>query len=137
MAPRSVSHPPVRRAVAVPLAAGTLLIGATALDAHDFWIIPDAFQVSADSAIHANGRSGTRFPAGSAVQPTRVAGARIVGAGSEIRVTDISVQGSSLRLAQKPASPGQVSDRGRPDAARVAIHAGQAAQVSQGRGRRA
>jgi uncharacterized GH25 family protein len=105
--PRSPSRPPVRRAIAVPLAAGTLLIAATALDAHDFWIIPDAFQVSADSTIHANGRSGTRFPAGSAVQPTRVADARLIGAGSELRITDMSVQGSSLRLSQKPASAGQ------------------------------
>ena len=75
--------------------------------AHDFWVIPDMFAFAGDATIHASGRSGTRFPAGSAVQPARVADARVIGASSETKITEMAVEGNSLRLHQKPASAGQ------------------------------
>ena len=65
-----------------PLVASLALASAAA--AHDFWLIPDMFGLAAGSTVHVGGRSGTRFPAGSAVQPTRVAEARIIGATSDV-----------------------------------------------------
>ncbi|MEX2282055.1 MAG: DUF4198 domain-containing protein [Gemmatimonadota bacterium] len=95
-----------RLAAGAAAVVALLTIVSTAL-AHDFWIIPDLFSIAANETIHANGRSGTRFPAGSAVQPTRIADARVIGASSEARITEMSVEGGSLRLHQKPAAAGQ------------------------------
>jgi hypothetical protein len=75
--------------------------------AHDFWIIPDVFVFAGDSMVHLSGRAGTRFPAGTAVQPARVADARMIGATTQTRITQMSVEGNSLRLHEKPPAPGQ------------------------------
>ncbi len=95
-----------RRAV-VPMLVVAILTATSTMFAHDFWLIPDAFWVAADSTVRTSGRSGLRFPNGSAVQPTRVADARIVGASSQTKITEMSVEGSSLRLFQKPSAAGQ------------------------------
>ena len=91
----------------IPMLLVAVLTATSSVLAHDFWLIPDAFSIAADSTIRINGRSGTRFPNGSAVQPARVADARIVGAASQTTITEMSVEGSSLRLFQKPSAPGQ------------------------------
>ena len=75
--------------------------------AHDFWIIPDVFVAGADSTIHASGRAGTRFATGTAVQPARVADARLIGATSSTRITQLTVEGTSLRLHQRSLGEGQ------------------------------
>lgn len=75
--------------------------------AHDFWVIPDMFAYSADSVVRASGRSGTRFPSGTAVQPERVADARFIGDRGSWKITELAVEGNSLRLSQTPAAPGQ------------------------------
>jgi uncharacterized GH25 family protein len=95
-----------RLLVAIPAMLGSLAIVSTAT-AHDFWLIPDMFGFADGSTVHVNGRSGTGFPAGSAVQPTRVAEARIIGATSDLKITEMAVEGTSLRLHQKPAAAGQ------------------------------
>jgi uncharacterized GH25 family protein len=87
-------------------ASATLTVVSTAT-AHDFWIIPDLFAVAGDSTAHINGRSGTHFPAGSAVQPARVADARIIGASGATKITEMNVEDGSLRLHQKPVAAGQ------------------------------
>lgn len=99
--------PRTRRRAIVPMLAVALLTATSTMFAHDFWLVPDAFWVAGDSTIRTSGRSGLRFPNGSAVQPTRVADARIVGASSQMKITEISVEGTSLRLFQKPTAPGQ------------------------------
>lgn len=76
-------------------------------DAHDFWLIPDMFGFSAGSTVHVNGQSGTRFPAGTPVQPTRVLEARIIGAASDTKITEMAIEGTALRLHQKPDAAGQ------------------------------
>lgn len=96
-----------RRRAMVPLLAIAILTATSTMFAHDFWLIPDAFSVAGDSTIRTSGRSGLRFPNGSAVQPTRVADARMVGASSQTKITEMSVEGTSLRLFQKPSAPGQ------------------------------
>lgn len=75
--------------------------------AHDFWLIPDVFGFSAGSTAHINGRSGTRFPAGSPVQPARVLEARILGARTDMKITEMAVEGTALRLHTKPEASGQ------------------------------
>ena len=87
-------------------ALGLLAVVSTAA-AHDFWVIPDMFAYAADTVVRASGRSGTRFPSGTAVHPERVADARFIGERGAWKITDLTVEGNSLRLSQKPTSPGQ------------------------------
>lgn len=107
--PLSVSSPRTLRGIrlaAVSAALATLTVVSTAT-AHDFWLIPDMFGFAGTATVHVNGRSGVKFPEGSAVQPTRVAEARIIGANSTTRITEMTVEGTSLRLHQKPTATGQ------------------------------
>ena len=96
----------VARAVAVCTVA--IVVSAGALSAHDFWLVPDAFQVASGGTISIRGQSSTKFPtSGSATAPDRVAEARVVGATSDERITDLSVSGTSLLIRHRPAAAGQ------------------------------
>lgn len=108
MSRRSYSAPrsgPRFRVLALAFVA-SLVVASTAI-AHDFWLIPDVFGFADKATVQVNGRSGLKFPEGSAVQPARVADARIIGATSETKITEMMVEGTSLRLRQKPAAAGQ------------------------------
>lgn len=96
----------VRYMALLPATLAILAVSSTAL-AHDFWLIPDMFGFARDASVHVNGRSGLRFPAGAAVQPARVADARIIGATSDTKIAEMAVEGTSLRLHMKPAATGQ------------------------------
>lgn len=112
MRTRTQSTGPARRSTwqlrlaTIPAVIGSLAIVSTAM-AHDFWIIPDMFIVAGDSTMHFSGRAGTRFPTGTAVPVARVADARIIGAASQTKITQMSVEGTSLRLHEKPSGAGQ------------------------------
>ena len=95
------------RAAAALAAVTALLTVVSAVSAHDFWLIPDMFGFPDGSAVHINARSGTGFPAGAAMQPTRVAEARIIGLNSDVKITEMAVEGTALRLHYKPTAPGQ------------------------------
>lgn len=95
------------RARSAILAGAATLVFVSTSSAHDFWLIPDMFGFAAGSTVHVNGRSGTRFPAGTPVQPTRIQEARILGASSDTKITEMAVEGTSLRLHQKPEASGQ------------------------------
>ena len=95
------------RARSAILAGAATLVFVSTSSAHDFWLIPDMFGFAAGSTVHVNGRSGTRFPAGTPVQPTRILEARILGASSDTKITEMAVEGTSLRLHQKPEASGQ------------------------------
>lgn len=87
--------------------AAFVLVGSVA-SAHDFWIIPDAFDFAANATVHVNGRQGgTKFPAGNTVPADRVVDARIIGATTLTKIDDLTVEGPSLRLHQKPSAAGQ------------------------------
>ena len=90
----------------VPAALGLLCVASAAFG-HDFWIIPDMFAIEGDAMVHVQALSGTRFPSGSAVQADRIANARLVGVDGETTIRDMAVEGTALRLHQKPASAGQ------------------------------
>ena len=95
----------VWRAALAVVATGTI---ATTAAAHDFWIIPDIFAFSPAESVRINARQGgNKFPTGTAVPAERVVDARIIGASTSAKITDLSVAGTSLRLQQKPAAIGQ------------------------------
>jgi uncharacterized GH25 family protein len=96
----------VRIVVALAIAA-TVATVAT-VDAHDFWLVPNAFAIAATAGIQASGRFGARFPISeSAVTAASIASARIVGATDVTRITGLTVEGKILRIRQKPVKPGQ------------------------------
>lgn len=103
-APHAFRH--ARYLATLPVALAMLALASTAM-AHDFWLIPDMFGIARDASVHVNGRSGVRFPAGTPVQPARVAEARIIGGSSDVKITEMLVEGTSLRLHMKPTAPGQ------------------------------
>lgn len=65
------------------------------------------FGIAGDAMVHVKAMSGTRFPSGSAVQAARIANARLIGADGETAIRDLAVEGTALRLRQRPASAGQ------------------------------
>lgn len=99
------SAPTARTLVGTALAM--VSIASTAL-AHDTWIIPDLVAFAANATMHFNVRQGgTKFPTGTAVQAERIVDARIIGASSSAKITEMGVQGPSLQLHHKPAAAGQ------------------------------
>lgn len=105
-APRQKATRVTRRIVGATILG--VLGTATLASAHDFWIIPDLFAFETNATMVVNGRQGgEKFPAGTAVPAERVVDARIIGASSTTSITEMVVEGSSLKLRQKPTAPGQ------------------------------
>lgn len=101
-------HPRAGRWKAPPVAVIASVVSAGVLTAHDFWIVPDAFQIVSGGTMDVRGQTSTKFPSGMrAVTPERVAEARLVGAGSDERLTDLSTGGKSLLIRHRPKTPGQ------------------------------
>ncbi len=81
---------------------------ASILAAHDFWLIPDAFAVTPGTRMILRGQTSSLFPTSlSAVTPDRIVSASIMTADRTERVRDVSVVGTSLRLAHPAARTGQ------------------------------
>lgn len=98
---------PIRFFAAIA-ALAIVFASATALGAHDFWLVPDAFAVAGDADLRVSGHSGTRFGTSQgATQPARVIDARVIGANGEMKITEMEVQGTALRLRQRPSEAGQ------------------------------
>ncbi len=98
---------PIRRKRALALLS-VLVLAASSLAAHDFWIVPDAFQVASGDVIAIRGQTSVKFPTSqSAVAPERIAEARLIGASSDERLTDLSTSGKSLLIRHRPTTPGQ------------------------------
>lgn len=102
---KHTSAPTIRTLVVA--GAAMVSVASTAL-AHDTWIIPDLVAFAANATMHFNVRQGgTKFPAGTAVPAERIVDARIIGASSSTKITEMGVQGTSLQLHHKPAAAGQ------------------------------
>ncbi len=85
-----------------------LFLAAGAALAHDFWIVPSGFAVAAGGSLEVRGQTGSVFPVSqSAVVPERVAEARLVGAASDERLSDLTISGKSLLIRHRPTGPGQ------------------------------
>ena len=105
---RAHRHRPFRRSALLGVSVVGLLAAAAVAGAHDFWLVPDPFLVAQGGAIEVLGQTGTHFPRSqSAAAPERVAEARLIGAGGETTITDLSRSGRSLLLRHRPSAAGQ------------------------------
>lgn len=96
------------RLAPIGLAALALVVTAGALFAHDFWIVPNALQVNPGGIMELRGQTGVKFPTSQiAVTSDRVSEARVVGANSDERLTDLTTSGKSLLIRHRPTVPGQ------------------------------
>lgn len=87
---------------AVTLAAARLV------NAHDFWLVPDAFTAAERGEIVVRGQTSSAFPTSeSAVAPERLTEARVLGATGEEIISARSTDGHSLVLRHRPATAGQ------------------------------
>ena len=103
---------PRGRILAAGAAAAAVLIVVGVADAHDFWLVPDAFQVAEGATVTVRGQTSSKFPTSeSAVATSRVADARVLGVGGaasdDVRLTELSTAGTSLVLRYRPTSAGQ------------------------------
>jgi len=104
----TATHPRLLRLSAFAAATPVFLLTAALLSAHDFWLVPDAFQVAPGGALEVRGQTSSKFPTSeSAVAVARIAEARVVSASGEETVTDLSHSGKSLLLRHRPATAGQ------------------------------
>lgn len=88
--------------------AALMVLAAGTLSAHDFWLIPDAFQVASGQDLAIRGQTSSRFPTSeAAVVPERIAEARLVGATTDERLSDLSTSGRSLLIRHRPSGDGQ------------------------------
>ncbi len=103
--PRSTTRRRILTALLIPAVRFTT---AGILFAHDFWIVPDAFQIAPGGSLDVRGQTGTTFPISqSAVAPERVAEARLVGASSDEPLGDLTISGKSLLIRHRPTTSGQ------------------------------
>ena len=101
--------PRLRRTPATLLGgAAALLATATALAAHDFWLVPDAFAVTPGGWIDVRGQTSSRFPTSeSAVALDRIADARVLSGSGDETIRDLSHAGTSLQIRHRPTAAGQ------------------------------
>jgi uncharacterized GH25 family protein/ketosteroid isomerase-like protein len=86
----------------------TCAAGVGSASAHDFWLIPDAFQIASGGSVRMRGQTGTHFPESeSAVPIDRIADARILSAEGDERITDFTISGKSLLIAHRPSGAGE------------------------------
>lgn len=105
---RTTARRRVGRGWPVVIAVVAVLVMAALAEAHDFWLVPNAFANRAGAHIEIRGQTSSRFPTSeSAVTIDRVADARLIGASTVERIVDLSISGKSLRLRHRPATPGQ------------------------------
>lgn len=105
---RSRARPNRRTFATIAFASGAFFAWSGALDAHDFWLVPDAFQVTPGGMLDVRGQTSTAFPASdAAVALERIADARLVSVTGSEPLTDLSHVGKSLMIHHKPTVPGQ------------------------------
>ncbi len=93
--------------VPVLVSALVVMIAAT-VRAHDFWLVPNSFRVGQGGTVGVRGQTSSRFPTSeSAVAVDRVADARLISKGSAEKITDLAIDGKSLRLRHRPRRSGQ------------------------------
>ncbi len=103
-----MSRSSIMRSIAAGSVVVALLVFARIADAHDFWLVPDAFQIADGSALEVRGQTSSKFPTSeSAVTPDRVTEARVLSGWDDVRVVDVSTSGTSLLLRHHPSGAGQ------------------------------
>lgn len=90
------------------LAASAVLLGASSLEAHDFWLVPDAFRLRSGDSLAVRGQTSSLFPTSlSAVAVDRIAEARVIGKSSDENLRGLSQSGNSLLLRHRVSGVGQ------------------------------
>ena len=103
---RFISPKKVTRTLVV--AGCGLIVFATLANAHDFWLVPNAFTIAPGSYVEVRGQTSSQFPISeSAVTVDRVADARLLSATGSATISELSVRGKSLVLRQRPDGTGQ------------------------------
>lgn len=98
---------PWRKGTFLLAVAVTFAAAATAA-AHDFWLVPNAFEIAPGGFVDVRGQTSSLFPTSeSAVTTDRVVDALLLSARTSTRIDDLSVVGKSLRLRVKPEAAGQ------------------------------
>jgi uncharacterized GH25 family protein len=96
------------RAVGLGLPVAVLLVWASPLLSHDFWLVPSALTVTPGGELVIHGQTSSEFPTTlSAVTVDRVKTARIVTSRGEAAIEHVDVVGNSLRLRHRPSAVGQ------------------------------
>lgn len=85
-----------------PLVAGLVVgLGVTALWAHDFWLVPDAFSMVPGGELVVRGQTSSKFPTSeSAVAVDRIASAVLIDARGSTPLQGLSHAGTSLVIRQ-------------------------------------
>lgn len=97
-----------RRLVLAVLFVSVTIVSATVVVADDFWLVPNAFHVELGADVELRGQTSSQFPASrTAVAVERVAVAKRIGAAGEVVLTNLSIQGRSLLLRDRPSTAGQ------------------------------
>ena len=94
----------------VAAVVGLIGLSAIPLSAHDFWIVPDAFQVASGGELSLRTVTGVKFPASeSAVAANRIARMRVLAAtpAGDAPLTGFTVSGKSLVVQHRPTGAGQ------------------------------
>ena len=98
----------IRRRGAVAAAATACALGAAPLLAHDFWLVPNAFEIAPGTTLEVRGQTSSAFPTSeSAVTADRIAAAKVISASSEEPLGDVTRAGTSLLVRHRPATAGQ------------------------------
>ncbi|MBI4540349.1 MAG: DUF4198 domain-containing protein [Gemmatimonadetes bacterium] len=93
---------------ALLLAGGLAVALAGAVAAHDFWLVPEFFQVPEGWQLHVAGQTGMEFPESeSAVSLDRLADAKLVSASETVPIGRKAQLGRSLWLEARPTGPGE------------------------------
>lgn len=99
------------RWVFIPLLTAIALVtGVSSAVAHDFWVIPDAFQVTSGGSLTLRTITGTRFATSESPVPAdRIAEARLLGAtpDEDERLGAFVVSGKSLVIEHRPSGRGE------------------------------
>jgi ketosteroid isomerase-like protein len=99
---------PVPRLIAVVAALLVAAGVAAPLLAHDFWLVPNAFEFAPGATIEVRGQTSSAFPTSeSAVTPDRIAEAKVLSAAGVEPLGDFSRAGTSLLIRHRPTSAGQ------------------------------
>lgn len=93
----------------VAVATVALVLTASALWSHDFWLVPDAFQITPGGTLTVRGQTSSDFPTSeSAVALDRIASATLTDATGASAITGLSHDGTSLLIRQPvDRNPGQ------------------------------
>lgn len=85
-----------------------LLASAGSIIAHDFWLVPEFFNVPSGLRLHVYANNGSEFPESlNAVAPERISYAKLVGKDKIVDITKLSTVENSLVLDVKPPADGQ------------------------------